>query len=129
MVAQTSPSVFLDSDKLNNVVLVFRSNQNLKDHILNSSCETETEYIDNYKSLYFFNVTYLDPNCSNLNLILKKDETILVDTLFTINLVNTSTLFDFLVDYPDSHLEEVNKLYARDIQKNSIFANYTGDNI
>ena len=129
LVSQTSPSVFLDSDKLNNVVLVFKSNQNLKNHILQSSCDTETEFLDSYKSLHFFKVTYLDPSCSNPNLTLKKGEDIIVHTLFQINLVNKSTLFNFLVDYPDSHLQEVNKLYARDIQKNAIYANYSWDSM
>ena len=129
LVSQTSPSVFLDSDKLNNVVVVFKSNQNLKNHILQSSCDTETEFLDSHKSLYFFKVTYLDPSCSNPNLTLKKDENIIVHTLFQINLVNKSTLFNFLVDYPNSHLEEVNKLYARDIQKNTIYANYSWDSM
>ena len=129
LVSQTSSSVFLDSEKLNNVVLVFKSNQNLKNHVLNSSCDTETEYIDNYKSLHFLRVTYLDADCNNPNLTLKKDDNILVHTLFKINLVNTSTLFNFLVDYPNSHLEDVNTLYQRDMQKNSIYANYTWDNI
>ena len=129
LVSQTSPSVFLDSDKLNNVVVVFKSNQNLKNHILQSSCDTETEFLDSHKSLYFFKVTYLDRSCSNPNLTLKKDENIIVHTLFQINLVNKSTLFNFLVDYPNSHLEEVNKLYARDIQKNTIYANYSWDSM
>lgn len=111
------------------MVLVFKSNENLKNHTLHSSCDTETEFLDSYKSLYFFKVTYTGEGCDNPNLTLKNGEDILVNTLFKVNLVNKSTLFNFLVDYPNSHLEDVQKLYTKDMQKNSIYANYAGDNI
>ncbi len=129
LVSKTSPNIFIDSDKLNSIVLVFKSNGNLKDHTLHSSCETETEFLENYQSLYFFKVSYTWETCDNPNLTLKRGDEILVNTLFKVNLVTKTTLFNFLVDYPDGHLEDVQKLYTRDIQQNSIYRNYTGDNI
>jgi len=51
LVSKTSPNIFLDSEKLNNIVLVFKSNENIKNHTLHSSCETETEFLDSYQSL------------------------------------------------------------------------------
>ena len=111
------------------MVLVFKSNENIKNHVLHSSCDTETEFLDVYQNLYFFKVTYTWDTCDNPNLTLKNGDNILVNTLFKVNLVNKTTLFNFLVDYPDSHLEDVQKLYGKDIQKNSIYASYNGDNI
>ena len=129
LVSKTSANVFLDSEKLNNTVLVFKSNEDLKGHTIHSSCNTETEFIDSYQTLYFFKVSYLDSTCDNPNLTLKTGDDILVNTLFKVNLVNKSTLFNFLVDYPDAQLQDVQALYAKNIRTNTIYGNYDGDNI
>jgi len=129
VISKTSPNVFLDSQELNSIVVVFQSSDNLKNHTLHSSCETSTEFLESYEDLYFFKISYLSANCESPNLTLRKWEEILVNTLFKVNFIKKADLFTFLVDYPDSHLEDVGALYKSTINANAAFRTYTGDNI
>ncbi len=124
-VSSLTNNIYLDSNKLNSNIIIFKSNIDISNYNLSSSCNISSKYINNYKSLYFFKVKYKDNNCNNPNLILKRGEELLVQTNFKLNLIKDSFLFDFLVDYETKYLLNLKKSYQKKVDKLSVFQNFS----
>lgn len=128
-VSSLTNNIYLNSNKLNSNIIIFKSNFDISNYELHSSCNITSKFINNHESLYFFRVNYNDSDCNNSNLILKNWEEILVNTSLKLNLIKEYELFDFLVDYDTEYLSRLKWSYDEKIWKLAIFENFSWDDL
>ena len=118
-----SSNIYLDSDEINNTVLGFSSSSNISEYEVYSNCTTSSEFLNSYKSVYYFQVSFLE-DCKNQTIILKQGENIYLTTSTKLNFVSKGDLFNILTDYSTPDLESFQKSLKKDIISTSLYKNY-----
>jgi len=113
----SSKNIIQDDTRLNSIIAVFKSDSDIQNAFIYSSCKSKTQYITNDWLLYFFRFTLLDSSCSNPNFTLNIEEERYPNTNFILNIQKKSDLFSTIVDYPSSQIQNAHKWLALQIQK------------
>ena len=85
----SSHDVYLDNKELSSTIVIYESNSDISAYSVSSSCEVESEFLESYKSLYFFSVKYLSgETCKNGNIILEHNDEKIIPSLTRLELKN-----------------------------------------
>ncbi len=125
----SSKNIYIDSEKLNNVIVIFKSVDDISKYKINSSCYINTEFLYKKDNYNFFSLSVLDKNCSNENFYLKDEkENVLTNTHFKLNLIKDFDLYNKLTDYNDFYLQKANKKFLLEKDKFKLFASIDNTN-
>ncbi len=124
-----SENIFLGSEGLNSTILIYKSDYDIKDFTLHSTCNVESKFLNNYNNLYFFEVKYLDKKCNNPNIVLKYQEQVFSNTIVSLNFVSYVKVFGSMVDYDTEYLSNIKVLYENELDQLAIFDNYNETSI
>lgn len=122
LIYKQSNNIYLNSSTLNKTLLAYKSNYDISDAKFQSSCNVSTKFIDKKDSLYLFELSINDKNCTNPNFFLKSELWILNDT--ELNLVTDYKLYSILLDYSTKDLENIHVQANKNSSKFKIFADY-----
>jgi hypothetical protein len=70
----SSKNIYLNSDKLNKNIIVFKSVDDISNYKISSICSTHTEFLYKNESLNFFSFSILDKKCFNENFYLQNEK-------------------------------------------------------
>jgi len=121
-------NIYTDSKKLNTTLLVFKSNIDISNYSLKTSCYNSFTYIWSKKDLYFFNFKLKDNNCFNPNFILKNEKEIFSETSFKLNIKRKSDIFSLLIDYNNEDLNKLKIKIDNKIKKYLIYRSVLNNN-
>jgi len=121
-------NIYTDSKKLNTTLLVFKSNIDISNYSLKTSCDNSFIYIWSKKDLYFFNFKLKDNNCFNPNFILKNEKEIFSETSFKLNIKRKSDIFSLLIDYNNEDLNKLKIKIDNKIKKYLIYRSVLNNN-
>lgn len=121
-------NIYTDSKRLNTTLLVFKSNIDISNYSLKTSCENYFTYIWVKKDLYFFNFKLKDNNCFNPNFILKNEKEIFSETSFKLNIKRESDIFSLLIDYNNEDLNKLKIKIDNKIKKYLIYRSVSDNN-
>ncbi len=125
-----SDEVYLNSESLQDTVLVYQSNVDLKNATISSLCDIKSDFLLSEKNLYFFSVDYSgDTNCKNGNVVLTLWEESYANTIHKLNLIHDISLYNEFIDYATPKLKEYQASLRKDIDSLSIFKDYKRNNI
>ena len=122
-ISSNSKTIISDSATLNSVILVFKSNNDIEQAVIHSTCNTRTNYLTRNEDLHFFEFTLLDDKCFNPNFTLKLWEEIFANTLFTLDIEKNSDLFSLIVDYPTDNIIKSKEAIDLKVAKYSEYKN------
>jgi len=115
---------------LSKQIVVYKSSGNLASgYEISSLCNTSSRYIDSYKNLYFFELSYLDESCQSSSIILKKGETLYPQSSWNIEMRNKIDIYDYYLDLPDSELSKMQTNFQAEISKNAIYKNFSSSEV
>lgn len=123
-----SPNIYLDSQDLNSTVLGFSSITDISGYEIHSNCDTTSQFLEQYKSVYYFRLSFL-ADCSNPNIILKNGEDIYLTTTTKLNFVDKGDIFNILTDYSTPDLNAYKEALERTIVSTGLYKNYDGTQI
>lgn len=126
--SKVSPNIYTDSVNLNSTILGFSSPSDLSLYQVHSNCEVQSQYLENFWSIYYFKVKF-PKDCKNPNIVLKNGEEVLLNTTTKLNFVSQAKLFEMLVDYSTQDLQNFEKSLLREVTSLSLYKNYDGKNI
>ncbi len=127
LVYKLSNNVYLNSETLNKTLLAFKSNYDISSAKFQSSCNTETKFLNKKWDLYLFELIINDKNCSNYNFFLKSGLWILNST--ELNLINDYKLYSILLDYSTKDLEKILSQAEKISSKFKIFTDYKNSSL
>jgi murein DD-endopeptidase MepM/ murein hydrolase activator NlpD len=128
LVSKLSPNIYTDSVKLNSTILGFSSPSDISFYQLHSNCEIESKYIENSKSVYYFNISF-PQDCKNPNIVLKSEEEVLLNSTTKLNFVSKADVFEMLVDYTTDDLKKFQTSLEKEIASLSLYKNYDGTSL
>jgi len=116
-------NIYLNSDKLNNSIIIFKSKDDISKYKIHSSCLVKTQYLFSKNELTFFSLNVLDKNCVNENFyLIDEKKYIITNTHFKLNLITDFDLYNKLTDYSDKLLANANQKYLSEKNKFKLFA-------
>jgi hypothetical protein len=89
LVSTLSRNIFLDSEDLNSNILIYKSDSDISNFQVHSSCDIDSYFLSNYKNIYFFEIKYKNNKCINPNLVLKYEDNIFSETSVKLNLLSS----------------------------------------
>jgi len=107
---------YSSSDDLDNMLIIFKSDFDLKDFSFSSSCDLETKHIANKKDFYLLNLSLKKRDCSNPYLVLKSDY---FKKLLKLNIKNDFDILNKYTDYSNYKLNKIINSLEEDISKKS----------
>jgi len=126
-----SINIFPDSKNINTNLLVFKSNTDISNYSIKTSCKNSFKFIwkkdfssNLWWDVYFFNFKILNKNCENPNFILKNEKEIFIKSSFKLNIENKNKIFKLLVDYSTEDLNLLKLQLDKKIKKYSIYNNF-----
>ena len=131
-VGTLSENMYLDDGELSKTVLVYRSNTNISDYSVYSSCASETNFLKRHKGIYFFEVDFSQSqNCKNENIILQNPKTQekIVNSMSKLEFIHHNQTLATFIDYSDTELAMYAGGLENDIKRNTDFQIYAGDDI
>ncbi|MBW7954633.1 M23 family metallopeptidase [Candidatus Gracilibacteria bacterium] len=107
-----------DSDFRQNLV-VYESNIDISNYKIQSVCNLDFKLLSKNQNNYIFLLNFLDDKCSNNNFYLKdKENNIISNTSFELNLINDFDLYNKYTDYSTKDLEKI--LFELDKKQDSL---------
>ncbi len=119
-----SKNVFLESEELNKVVLIYRSEYDISDFEVSSSCEVESQLLNKINDFYFFEVKYTGSKCTNPKLVLKYWDYIFSNTETKVEITSYKRLLGLMIDYNSDYLTNLKSIYQKELIKLSDFSKY-----
>jgi len=116
-------------DNLSKDILVYTSNINISDSEVSSLCDTQSRFIDSYKNLYFFEISYLSTDCDSTSVVLESEGTIYGNSITNLNLVHKNELIEAYIDYDSQSLEKVLQSHEKILSKTLIYKDYNGERL
>lgn len=120
-------NIFLETEKLNESVIAYKTSSYLWDLEIHSSCPNISTYIDQKNSLAFFKVTFTDPSCKNPSIYLKNKKKIILNSEVKLNIVSQADLYNILLDLSSEDLEKMKEKYEKSASKNQLYKDYAFD--
>ncbi len=104
-----SKNIFLESEKLNWTLLFFKSNTDISNYSLLSTCKVDFKYLSKKKNKYIYKLDFLGNNCVNSSFYLKKNWEKIKESNFRLNIFKKSDIFLGYVNYSDNKLTRIEK--------------------
>ncbi len=102
-----SKVIFLNSSELNSTVLGFKHEWDISDYVFQSTCKTKTEFLWKENFTSFFKITFLDFDCQNPYVSLKKWDKIVEKSTVKLDIESDLHLYTSLVDISDEALQNL----------------------
>ena len=122
-----SEHVYLDDTDLNQTVVYYESENDLSSMQLVSPCNVSSKYVSSNAGRYYFHLKYLDKECKNANILLKKDNVALEDSMISVKFFDKADFFSTVTDYSDDKLGLIQDKLNKQAQKYKIFSKYNSD--
>ena len=119
-----SKNIFLNSNKLDNTLVIVESDSSISDYNFHSLCNTKTKFLWKKLWKYYFKVDFLDVDCNSSDLFLKNKDSIVINSNIKLNVVDHADLFSLFIDYSDEDLNSFNETLESNIKKYSLFKDY-----
>jgi len=104
---------------------VYQSNIDISQYTVVSSCKIKSQFLESYKSLYFFELDYSsDVQCKNGNLVLQAGTEKIISTITKLELENTLSEMKKFIDYSPADLQNFANAIQAEQKKYSIYKNY-----
>jgi len=124
-VGTSSQRVYLDDSELATTILVYQSNIDISQYTVVSSCKIKSQFLESYKSLYFFELDYSsDVQCKNGNIVLQAGTEKIISTITKLELENTLSEMKKFIDYSPADLQNFANAIQAEQKKYSIYKNY-----
>lgn len=128
IVSKLSDKVFIDSDTINSNIILFESDENIKNYKLHSICNIKSEITNIENNIYTYSLKFLDNNCNNWNIYLKNEKwDILLDTNIKLNLISDIELLTKMIDYSDDYLKKIFNSFLDKKNNLKLFSNLKMD--
>jgi len=102
----------------------------LSSYSISSSCDISSEFLEYYKTLYFFRVDYSNaPDCKNGNIVLERSGEKLVSSITKLNLSNNLSEISTFIDYSTQDIKNFQKSIESDMSRYAIYKNYNRQSI
>ncbi len=125
----SSKNIYLNSDKLNKNIIVFKSVDDISNYKISSICSTHTEFLYKKESLNFFSFSVLDKKCFNENFYLQNEKwDIFTNTHFKLNLISDFELYNKFTDIETKMLALLSSKYITEKNKFKLFASIDNTN-
>ena len=98
-----SNNIYTDTNSLNNTILIFNSNKDIRDYKFVSKCDIKANFVETYKNLYLFEIELLDGSCVDKNISLVNDKNELLYTNY-FNVLSEYEIYSKLLDYSTKRL-------------------------
>ncbi len=121
LVVTLSPNIYLWDDVLSSTILGYKSNTDISSAVIHSSCDTETQFLEEFEGVSYFSLKYLGNNCKNANIILKVEGERILNTASELKIVTKSELFSLMVDNPTKNLQKLNKSLQKNLKKYHLY--------
>ncbi len=121
--------IFLGDPDLSHTVVIYKSESDLSDYEVTGNCDITSEYLDTYKSLYLFKVTYTGQSCSNGNILLEKNGNKIPASLTRLTLTGYAQKVANYLDYSTPDIREIYESFGDQMQENGAYKNFSGDDI
>ena len=129
-VGSTAKKIYLEANELSSSVVVYQSNMDLSSYSISSSCDISSEFLEYYKTLYFFRVDYSNaPDCKNGNIVLERSGEKLVSSITKLNLSNNLSEISTFIDYSTQDIKNFQKSIESDMSRYAIYKNYNRQSI
>lgn len=126
----TSQKIYLDDENLSTTIVVYQSNVDISNYNIRSSCEVDSNFLESYKSLYFFSLDYSSAQeCKNGNIVLSSGEDKVISSMTRLTLSNYIQELGTFVDYSDSDLQEFQQTVSNQQKRYSVYKNYNHSEI
>lgn len=126
--SKISWSLFIDSDEINNSVIVIKSSKDISNYKFHSVCDIETILLSNSWIEYIFWINFLNSNCRNWNIYLKDEKwDIILNTNLKLDIISKLDLYSKLIDYSDSYLVNIYNKIKENKDKYRLFSNLKTD--
>ena len=120
----------MGEEPLAKTILIYQANTDISGAEVISSCNPQTQFLESYRGLYFFEVDYSsDTTCRNGNTLLKFSDQRLLSTLSTLKIFSEVQKLEYFLDHSDDDLKNLLALSRQALQKNALYKNYTGKNL
>ena len=125
-IGEFSSQVYLNDQDLSKTVVVYKSNTDISDYSVYSSCYAmKSSFLEQYKNLYFFELDFSNAStCKNGNIVLEHYGVKQVQTMSELEFVRELDMLWYLLDFSDIDLELYRGGLEIDMKKYSIYANY-----
>lgn len=117
----TSKNIITSSQKLNWIIVIFKSNTDISNYKIKSICKNNFKFLWKQNKLYVFNLTLLDNNCTNPNFVLENNKEIFSKSHFKLKIENKASIFAKIIDYNNDYINKLNKVLIQKIEKYSIY--------
>ncbi len=123
VVFKLSDNIYLDSLKLSNTKILFKSNEDISDFKIKSECSIFSKMTDNKWDFYMFQLKFFDNECKNENFILvnNKNE---IKANFKLNLISEYFILSKMLDLDNSRLSKIKKSVDKKVLEYSDFIKY-----
>lgn len=124
-----SPNIYLWDKKLSETIIGYDSTIDIRGAKIHSLCNTKSEFIDKYESVYYFSLKYIGETCHNENIVLEYRDQYILSTSMKLNIVKKSDIFNLLTDYPSKDLSNTFRKLEKTVQKYAAFRDFTSEDI
>lgn len=106
-----SPNIYLGDSKLSKTIIGYESTVDIRSAHIHSLCNTRSQFLDKYESVYYFSLEYIGEICHNENIVLQHGEDYILPTSMKLNIVTKGDIFNLVTDYPTKNItDSYNKL-------------------
>ena len=127
-VYKLSDNIFLEDKNLNENIIIYKSEKNISDYSLHSTCDIESEFLKNKNNYYFFSLKYLNSNCNDWNVYLRNsDKQVILSSETKLNILSKAKLFEKFIDYPNYYLNKLNNSLENTKNKYSLYSKLKKD--
>lgn len=123
MVFQLSDNIYLDSLKLSNTKIVFKSNQNLSGASIESQCNIFSKLGHNKGDYYMFEIKFFDNKCSSESFVLVNENNEIMSR-FQLQMVTEYGALSKMLDLDTPYLQNLEAVLDEKIEKFTSFSKY-----
>lgn len=124
-----SPNIYLGNSQLSETIIGYDSTIDIRSAKIHSLCNTQSQFIDKYESVYYFSLKYIGSACNNENIVLQHGENYIPTTAMKLNIVTYWDIFNLLTDYPTKDLKDSFTKLEASVKRNSGFQNFLSSDI
>ena len=119
-----SKNIFLNSNELDNSLVVIESDSNINDYSFYSLCDIKTDFFWKKKRKFYFKIEFINADCNSSDLFLRNGKGIIVNSNIKLNIVKYSDLFSLFIDHSSEDLYKFNEILEDNIKRYSLFKDY-----
>ncbi len=125
LIYKLSNNIYIESDKLNKTLLIFKSSLDLSKATIKSTCNTETKLINKKNNTFLYEFKINDKNCTNSEFYIQTWSWIIYNSNFKLNLISNFNILSVFIDYSSWELQNFKKTLDLQNSKLNIFTNFS----